>query len=190
MDDMDTNTVVTIVALLSTNIFIAYQIILVRRQLFIQTQSTLTEKWNALSLLEMSDPELHRMLMRSAALDATRDLDATEMRERAFAHMVFDVCAENYKVCAASGDYVGNDEYLRGILTNKKLREYWTKYRVRDAFKDEPFGEYVDATCRELDNPGSALRVKSSNPARPPRTVRMVLKRRRQAINPSTPTST
>jgi hypothetical protein len=151
---MDPGLWLSVTALVATNLVLIYQTVLLRRQVHAEAQSNLIDKWNKLSEFEMEDPDFHKLLMGDAAKSATKNLTDTQLRERAFAHMVFDICAGQYKLSRAIGGEVGVSLYLEEILSNPLLRSYWTRYHIRDAWPDDIFQKRVDEICRHLE--GSA----------------------------------
>lgn len=139
-----------LVTVICTNLVLLWQLIIFRRTLHTQTQANLTAKWNAVTALEISDSDLHRLLMNDDALAATATLTSLQLKERAFAHMVFDVFSDQFRARSA-GVGVGADAYLVEVLRNPQIRRYWGTYRLRDAWRDDPFQGHVDTLIAGLE---------------------------------------
>lgn len=148
---MDASLAVSVAAIFLSNLVVACQVVLLRRQVYAQAQASRTEKWNRVSELEISNSVYHKLLMNIDTLEATRGMAESELRERAFAHIVFDICSEQYKVSLQAGNKLGTSTYLADILTNPRLGAYCSKYRLRDAWSADPFQEHVDSLWKEAE---------------------------------------
>lgn len=162
---MDPGVWVSIIALVATNLALIYQTVLLRRQMYAEAHSNLLDKWNRLSEFEIDDPDFHKLLMGNAARSATKNLNDAELRERAFAHMVFDICSGQYKLSRTTGSEIGVSLYLEEILSNPRLRAYWIRYRIRDAWPDDLFQRRVDEICQRLEDSPAASTDDATSPS-------------------------
>lgn len=145
---------------LLTILVLISQVRTMRQELKAQSHIEMVARWNAVSEFELSNPELHRLLLGPKALLATSQLDASMLKKRAFAHMVFDVISQRFKVDREIGIQAESMRYLEVIMKNPELAALWSQYEIREAFEGDPFQAAVDkcvASLKAPAEPGSTL---------------------------------
>jgi hypothetical protein len=135
---MEYLTVLYNLLVLTTLIVLVWQTILQRKLREVTVLESTYDRYLEFDRLIIDHPELQLYNVSPEVYDKLIKLDEKALRKRAYIELIFD-CHELMYLKQQRGYYKFQEDYLKSLLANPHVREYWTSTRgnYRDSFVNE-----------------------------------------------------